>query len=415
MYGTRIAKKHNALIFDGIKNYVEVADSAELNPAKEVTVAAWVKRFTQVEEGIVLKNPIATRNYRLYLYASGYGYPAFEIVDTTGTAYPIEWFTPFPLNEWHHLAGTFDGRYVKIYYDGELKNTRDIGFTVSIRQNSGDLWIGRINGSYFYGIIDKVRIYNRALTATEISKLYKGQNIANGLVLHLDFNELGGNKCLDLSGYKNDGTIHGARRSILRTGGLSFDGDNYVETTKGVYENGGTFTFMAWILFKSFPQTWNAIFGQRNFPRLQYWTVDKSLKFNTWVDGVDTEFSSLSFEALGVWKHITVIVYPKDNVDFYIDGAFLNRATNVGTITHTDPATNPISLATPTVPGVNWPSVILDEIRIYNRALSQDEIRSLYRGKSITKGLVLYFPMNEYSGNKVYDNSGFENHGVIYT
>jgi len=201
-------------------------------------------------------------------------------------------------------------------------------------------------------------------------------------VLYLPFDYDDGSYARDRSGYNNHSTIYGATLTAGKIGmGRKFDGiDDYLETTEGVYENGGAFTFMAWVYFKSFPRTWNAIFGQRNYPRLQYWTVDKSLKFNTWVDGVDTEFSSLSFEALGVWKHITVIVYPKDNVDFYIDGAFLNRATNVGTITHTDPATNPISLATPTVPGVNWANVIIDDARFCNQALTAAGIRMfMYR------------------------------------
>jgi len=174
IYGARWQKGPivYALGFDGVDDYVEVPDSAVLNPAKEITVAAWVQRQPQVEEGIVLKNPIATRNYRLFLYAGGYGYPTFEIIDTTGKAHRAEYFTVFPLDEWHCLAGTFDGRYVKIYLDGELKSTRDIGFTVSIRQNPGDLWIGRVDGERFYGVIGVVRIYDRALSSEEVFALY---------------------------------------------------------------------------------------------------------------------------------------------------------------------------------------------------------------------------------------------------
>jgi len=200
-------------------------------------------------------------------------------------------------------------------------------------------------------------------------------------VLHLPFDYDDGSYARDRSGHGNHCTIYGATLATGKIGmARSFDGvDDYAKTARGVYENGGTFTFEAWIYFKSFPQTWNAIFGQRNYPRLQYNGDGKFLIRSHYVDGVDTSFVSSTFEALGVWKHIAVISYPEDDVDFYVDGEFLNRDTNVGTISHTDPATNPITLATPTIPGVNWANVIIDEVRIYNKALTVAEIaRHMY-------------------------------------
>ena len=53
-------------------------------------------------------------------------------------------------------------------------------------------------------------------------------------------------------------------------------------------------------------------------------------------------------------------------------------------------------------------------LRIYDRALSENEIKTLYNGGDIRDGLVLYLPMDEGSGNTVYDHSGNNNHGTIY-
>lgn len=68
---------------------------------------------------------------------------------------------------WHHIAGTFDGTFVKIYVDGVMENSVNIaGTTMS---GTANLMIGANNyGSAGKGIIDEVRVYNRALSSAEI-------------------------------------------------------------------------------------------------------------------------------------------------------------------------------------------------------------------------------------------------------
>jgi len=71
------------------------------------------------------------------------------------------------------------------------------------------------NASYtnrrFNGLIDDVRIYNRALSETEIADLYKGNQVdSTGLVGHWNFNEGSGTTAIDVSGNNNTGTIYGA-------------------------------------------------------------------------------------------------------------------------------------------------------------------------------------------------------------
>ncbi|MEM4473939.1 MAG: LamG domain-containing protein [Candidatus Bathyarchaeia archaeon] len=57
----------------------------------------------------------------------------------------------------------------------------------------------------------------------------------------------------------------------------------------------------------------------------------------------------------------------------------------------------------------------IDEVRIYNRSLSADEIKAIYeRDELIRDGLVLYLDFSEYEGNVAYDKSGMGNHATIY-
>src|SRR5262249_36486869 len=74
-----------------------------------------------------------------------------------------------PVNQWTHLAGTFDGTTMKLYVNGQLASSRStaaaIDVTTGVLRIGGDsVW----SGEYFTGVIDEVRIYNRALAQSEV-------------------------------------------------------------------------------------------------------------------------------------------------------------------------------------------------------------------------------------------------------
>ena len=74
-----------------------------------------------------------------------------------------------PLNTWTHVAMTYNGAQMRLYVNGVLVGQR--AQTGSIQTNNGQLRIGgsAAFGEFFQGMIDEVRIYNRALSATEIT------------------------------------------------------------------------------------------------------------------------------------------------------------------------------------------------------------------------------------------------------
>jgi len=209
-----------AMFFDGVDDLVEVPHSSSISLTQAATVIAWVWRQSMYEDLLVVKGSIGRRSYRLFLYARNIGYPRFEIFTTDNIAYYATWFVPLPIGMWHFLAGTFDGRYVKIYVNAELKDIIDIGNEVLMRENTEPLFIGRANGVSFYGYISEVLIYSRALAESEILWNYKypWNPVRNGLVLMLythpdyvkDIDGDGVQEWIDLSGYNNHGKIYGA-------------------------------------------------------------------------------------------------------------------------------------------------------------------------------------------------------------
>ena len=165
---TRTAAGHagGALTFSGTSNWVTVPDNAVLDVTR-VTVSAWVRPTTLSGWRTVLMKETATGlAYTLYAHdngprPAGYISTGGDEVAATGTA-------ALATNTWTHLTQTFDGTAIRLYVNGAL--VRTVNLTGNIVNGAGPLRIGGNGpwGEYFAGQIDDVRIYNRALTQTEI-------------------------------------------------------------------------------------------------------------------------------------------------------------------------------------------------------------------------------------------------------
>ena len=76
------------------------------------------------------------------------------------------------LNKWTHVAFVYGGGYARLYVDGNLLDERESTPNFST-MNSRNLYIGKFSDYWypFNGVIDEVRIYNRALTKSEIKAI----------------------------------------------------------------------------------------------------------------------------------------------------------------------------------------------------------------------------------------------------
>ena len=168
-----------ALNVDGT-GWVQVPDSSLLEPS-EITVEAWVKRLGSPGSCryIVSKYlPDHHGGYSSYgLYSGGGGGIQFYIGHAYGGVIlsPAVASTTIWDGEWHHVAGTFDGLEVKLYFDkvqvGGASTIQDIYYY----EGTSDLFIGSYyNGSWlaFSGIIDEVRIWKVALLPNQLGIIY---------------------------------------------------------------------------------------------------------------------------------------------------------------------------------------------------------------------------------------------------
>jgi len=163
-----------ALSFDGVNDWVTIADAPSLDLTTGMTVEAWVYPTTSSGvRDVLIKEGASVDIYNLY---SRNGRGRAEInVYISGSNRTAEG-SVLKANVWTHLAGTYDGSMLRLYINGiEAAHQAQEGL---IAPSSGPLRIGgnSIWGEYFKGRIDEVRIYNRALTQAEI------QNDMNTLI-----------------------------------------------------------------------------------------------------------------------------------------------------------------------------------------------------------------------------------------
>jgi hypothetical protein len=194
-----------ALYFDGSDEVIIPSDSS-LNPTNALTVMAWIHADDWVGNQRILQKGVDDQ-YRLL----DEGNLEFGLAGVSGG----DIGTPLPTTgTWHHVAGTYDGSTITLYVDG-VERVSNFA-SGPLQTSSTSLYIGNkplssYPGDHFKGIIDEVRIYNRALSDQEINNTMSNASPAtSGLVLYLSFDVLDGSTCPDSSGYGNNGTNYGA-------------------------------------------------------------------------------------------------------------------------------------------------------------------------------------------------------------
>lgn len=160
----------NALSFNGLNNYVKIPDNSALNPTSAITISMWIK--PSVLGGIALNKEL---QYRLIAGDVSSTKPSARIRTTNTNWVGIEGTSILTVNNWQHVALTYDGSSWKIYYNGQLDTEiADSGTIAPPYSDDGNLYLGDIGPNrgqnFFYkGLIDDVKIYNRALSASEIA------------------------------------------------------------------------------------------------------------------------------------------------------------------------------------------------------------------------------------------------------
>jgi len=205
-----------ALSFDGLDDYVEVPYSASLDISEALTIMAWIKPANLPYSECIIGGRYDI--WRLMAQCWSYNQWGFRfLVHGVGWTGEFHGDTQLQNDVWYHVAVTYDGDKVKLYLNGNPDG--EYPQTGTIETGNYPFYLAHGVGAgqhYFGGVIDEVRVYNRALTLEEIRYEYnlgRGRYTPKnqeGLVLWLHFDEGEGNTAYDSSYEGNDGTIHGA-------------------------------------------------------------------------------------------------------------------------------------------------------------------------------------------------------------
>lgn len=203
-----------------------------------------------------------------------------------------------------------------------------------------------------------------------------------GLVLYMPMVSPHGNILQDFSGYGNHGTIHGATWTDGKFGkALYFDGeDDYVEIPDDEsLDITDEITIEAWVKLDSSWSDYGHICTKRDGTDTAwqfYIGPDRKLGAN---GGAYTEDAHGATQIpTEQWTHVTVVI-TGNTFNFYVNGNF--DATDTATALATNSVPVSIGARFNGYPSLAYPFVgTIDEVRIYNRALSEEEIKAHYLG-----------------------------------
>ncbi|MCP5499418.1 MAG: putative Ig domain-containing protein [Leptospiraceae bacterium] len=299
------------------------------------------------------------------------------------------------LNTWTHVCGVYDGSTAYLYANGMLLNSA----AKSINTTTGSFTIGAntSGSSFFNGKIDDVRIYNNALNQTQIRQL--ATQVPTGLVARYDFN----GDANDVSGFGANGTVYGATLTSDRYGNsnsaynFNHNNQNYIEAPQLFLPTGSSSrTLCAYIRPQNLPPT--APDPQRAV--LYYGTATTSganglifaFDYEVAVAGYADDLSLTYRTSQNTWNFFCG-TFDGSTARLYYNGRELINGTkswNTGTGNFF------IGKSLSTV----YFNGDIDDVRIYNRVLTESEIRALSG----------YHPMQVTSWNPTVASSSLQFH-----
>ncbi|MBT3207310.1 MAG: choice-of-anchor D domain-containing protein [Bacteroidetes bacterium] len=207
----------SALSLDGTGDYLNIINTASLNPDTAITIEAWIYPNDDNQEFIVAKEYSSVGTYRLWINEDG------KYQFTLNNSKTVVSSSLATIGNWTHIAASCDGSKMQIFINGIL-DAELIWYPFTISANTANLRIGRSHlNEYFDGYIDELRIWDVARNESEIQSVMNQSLLGTetGLVLYYKFDESSGNIAIDESSNSNNGTFYG--NSSRTNSGINFN------------------------------------------------------------------------------------------------------------------------------------------------------------------------------------------------
>lgn len=399
------------LQFNGTSDVVTVPNSSSLNLPTAFTLVSDVVLYKLgVNQQFICKTEVQSQNSQ-YEYSflvnttNKLGvlvYGGISQIDTSNFV--------FSIGQKYRVVSTYSGGTLKMFANGRLLSTTTptIG---SKTTGTGNVTIGKQISAYpLNGRISNVKLYNRALTDTEIKAISNDMpHPTNGLVLDLPMDEgYGYGVVKDRSTYGNDGSINGAVWTLGDRRGLSFNGSSNHITLSTANLPTNTCTIEA--KFKT-----SVIDASQQFI-LSFGTVTASGAHELGISGSYLVYDRYGGGFNGTTALVANTIYSasisitNNTQNLYLNGVLDASGTQTNSVTLTGFQIGKF------FGGSGYWNGNIYEVRIWNRSLSAAEI-ALYKDMELSgsePGLVFYFKgRTTPDGKYAIDESKYGNHGAI--
>ena len=411
------------MIFDGSDDSVGCGSDSTIDDVFDGsggTWSCWVSAKTEGESNN--GNVITKGNVHLRVTDDG-GSPCVKFLKSfDGTV--VNWRTDLDLtyNKLMHIAVTYDADSVsndpKIYINGVEQTITESETPSGTRDSdaSNNFVIGGSSSNNYDGFIDEVSIFNKILTETEVQEIFN-----NGLALDCRDHSASSNLIAywrnsgidtwdDLSTNSNDGTVSGSPTTIklqevphfnkdslglpmnrVRQKGLNLDGDSYVQadddSSLGAMDDGFTCAFWyrhfenidtsnySYLVTKGTGLATNvdhgfaaSVYNNKIYADLN--TADGRFTVNYTIGAASSSSP--------VWYYITATYNGSDELELYIDATSRGTDAVTGSVSATAEA-YPITIGTDKNYYSGEARAVVDEVKWYNRVLTQAEINRNYK------------------------------------
>lgn len=409
----RNGNTNSAYSFNGSTSYINIPHSSTLTfTSNAISISFWAKIISVPSSGyngiIVSKQAGSGTSQQGFNVFGNTAQTVGLSVSNGGGNFGGDNNYAVSLNQYHHFVYIYDNGNGIAYLDG-IQAGGVLSQTATIGANTMDLLIGKanwsnINAPNFNGVIDEMQIYDRGLTPTEVTQIYSGVcstvDITTGLVAQYDFT---GN-ANDLSGNSLNGTVTGAVLTSDRFGNAnsaySFNGstDNISINTNSIldFQTANKFSISYWINPTTLSATQTSVILNKQ--------IGSGSSQDGWNSNIDVDFSTnfriqngtstsacafgSSPSTIGINQDYHIVqTYDNGISTVYINGVLFSQV-NCTALIGDNSSVMLIGKATWTFSNTKGFNGKIDDIRIYNRALSSCDIDSLFSMPSPCTGII---------------------------
>ncbi|MCA9381958.1 hypothetical protein KC660_00950, partial [Candidatus Dojkabacteria bacterium] len=422
-----------SLKFDGSSSFVSrsYSSDSELNPGTDdFTLSAWFKSPSTVSSQMNIISRYNSSGYKVYMNSSGNICFGVDDDSSWGPDDVACSTNSYNNSTWHHINAVKSSTGLKLYIDGFIDGEdNSLSITGNLSGGNPTFYIGvDSNGSsnYWSGFLDEIKVFNYSRSEEQVKTDYqssgtlkgvvtaqgKDQNrkFSQGLVGYWKMDEASWNgttgEVKDASGNGNNGTRVGdATTASGKFGnGGTFDGTgDYIQVSdsNSVSINNSQFAVLTWIKSSSAGSVQTIVRKQSS----NYVMALVSSKLWCELETGQTINTGVTLSN-DTW-YLVGCVFDGQNLISYVNGVEQGRRSNTSASSDSN---NPLFIGSQNGTG-QYLSGSLDEVRIYNRALSPAEVQGLYKW---APGPVAQWDFDEGSGTVVNDSSGNGHTGTIY-